>query len=156
MSRQVRFAVGIGVILIAIGYFAFAGYQEGKAYYSTIDELNSMSDGGQGRRLRVAGIVEPGSIERDGKNVAFTLTQDAEHTLPVYYSGSQPVPDTFKDGSEAVVEGKRRSDGVFEADHIQAKCASKYEAQYGADAQHPEDVPMQDDDAGDASAGDSY
>ncbi len=142
MSRQLRFAVGIGVILVAIAYFAFAGYQEGKAYYSTIDELNAMGTNAQGRRIRVAGIVQPGSIERTGKDVAFTLKQDEANTLPVYYSGSEPVPDTFKDGAEAVVEGERRPDGTFAADHIQAKCASKYEAKYGADAQHPEDIPM--------------
>jgi cytochrome c-type biogenesis protein CcmE len=155
MRKQLRFAVGIGVILIAIAYFAFAGYQEGKAYYSTIEELNSMGDAAKGRRLRVAGIVQPGSIERAGKDVSFTLTQDAEHTLAVHYSGSQPVPDTFKGGAEAVVEGECRSDGVFAADHIQAKCASKYEAKYGADAEHPEDVPVTEP-ADNASSGDTY
>ncbi|HEX5132168.1 MAG TPA: cytochrome c maturation protein CcmE [Candidatus Krumholzibacteria bacterium] len=157
MKRQLRFAVGIGVILIAIAYFAFAGYQEGKAYYSTIDELSSMGPGADGRRLRVAGIVQPGSIVRDGKDVSFTLAQDDVHTLAVRYSGSQPVPDTFKDGSEAIVEGQRQHDGSFEADHIQAKCASKYEAEYGKDAQHPTDVDMNGGEAKtDAASGDSY
>lgn len=142
MSRKLRFAVGVGVILVAIAYFAFAGYQEGKAYYSTINELNAMGDKAKGRRIRVAGVVEPGSITRTGKDVAFTLRQDAANTLPVYYSGNEPVPDTFKGGAEAVVEGQRRPDGTFAADHIQAKCASKYEAKYGADAQHPQGIPM--------------
>jgi cytochrome c-type biogenesis protein CcmE len=157
MKRQLRFAVGIGVILIAIAYFAFAGYQEGKAYYSTIDELTLMGERADGKRLRVAGIVKPGSIIRDGKDVAFTLTQDETHTLAVRYTGSQPVPDTFKDGSEAIVEGHRHQDGSFEADHIQAKCASKYEAQYGADAQHPTDVDMHGGEADNSDAdGESY
>ncbi len=157
MKRQLRFAVGIGVILVAIAYFAFAGYQEGKAYYSTIDELNVMGERAEGKRLRVAGIVEPGSIVRDGKDVSFTLTQDETHTLAVRYSGSQPVPDTFKDGSEAIVEGERLKDGSFDADHIQAKCASKYEAEYGKDAQHPTDVDMDGGGADNSSAGgDSY
>lgn len=159
MNKQIRFAVGIGVILVAIAYFAFAGYQEGKAYYSTIDELTLMGERVDGKRLRVAGIVQPGSISRDGKDVSFTLTQDEVHTLAVRYTGSQPVPDTFKDGSEAIVEGQRLKDGSFEADHIQAKCASKYEAEYGKDAQHPTDVDMHGDEADnstDDSADDSY
>jgi cytochrome c-type biogenesis protein CcmE len=156
MKRQLRFGVGISVILVAIAYFAFAGYQEGKAYYRTIDELTAMGPTADGKRLRVAGIVQPGSINRDGKDVSFTLTQDDTHRLEVYYTGSQPVPDTFKDGSEAIVEGERRSDGSFEADHIQAKCASKYEAEYGKDAQHPTDVDMHGDGADTSSAGDSY
>lgn len=157
MKRQIRFAVGIGVILLAIAYFAFAGYQEGKAYYSTIDELTLMGERADGKRLRVAGIVQPGSIVRDGKDVSFTLTQDEAHTLAVRYTGSQPVPDTFKDGSEAIVEGHRQQDGSFEADHIQAKCASKYEAEYGSDAQHPTDVDMHGGGADTSAAdGDSY
>jgi cytochrome c-type biogenesis protein CcmE len=157
MKKQIRFAVGIGVILLAIAYFAFAGYQEGKAYYSTIDELNVMGDRADGKRLRVAGIVQPGSIIREGKDVSFTLTQDETNTLAVRYSGSQPVPDTFKDGSEAIVEGERLKDGSFDADHIQAKCASKYEAEYGKDAQHPTDVDMNGGGADNSSAnGDSY
>lgn len=156
MKKQIRFAVGIGVILLAIAYFAFAGYQEGKAYYSTIDELALMGERADGRRLRVAGIVQPGSINRDGKDVSFTLTQDETHSLTVRYTGSQPVPDTFKDGSEAIVEGLRQQDGSFEADHIQAKCASKYEAQYGKDAQHPTDVDMTGGGADNSANGDSH
>jgi len=136
MNRQFRFAVGIAIILSAIAYFAVAGYNEGKAYYRTIDEVAAM-DPADGRRLRVAGIVQEGSIERDGRKLAFTLTQDPAYTMTVHYVGSEPVPDTFKDRAEAIVEGRRRADGSFEADHIQAKCASKYEAQYGANAQHP-------------------
>jgi len=141
MKRQFRFGIGITVILAAIIYFAIAGFQEGKAYYRTIDEVHAL-DPGADERLRVAGIVKPGSIVREGPTVAFTLAQDTTHTLAVHYAGSQPVPDTFKDGAEAIVEGYRKPDGSFEADHIQAKCASKYEAQYSKEAQHPSNVPM--------------
>ncbi|NWG14640.1 MAG: cytochrome c maturation protein CcmE, partial [Acidobacteria bacterium] len=40
------------------------------------------------------------------------------------------VPDTFKGGAKAVVEGTVSDDGVLLARHIEAKCASKYEAEY--------------------------
>jgi cytochrome c-type biogenesis protein CcmE len=49
-------------------------------------------------------------------------------TLNVVYTGADPLPDTFKDGSQAVADGKLASDGVFHATKVQAKCASKYEA----------------------------
>lgn len=140
-KKRLRFTVGFAVVVAAITYFAVAGFQEGKAYYRTLDELEQLGPGAHGERLRVAGIVKPGTIERHGKDLEFVLQQDAL-TLVVAYTGSAPVPDTFKDGAEAVVEGQRRPDGTFEADHIQAKCASKYEAKYGEDAQHPEDTPM--------------
>lgn len=155
MKRQGRFALGIGVILVALAYFAFVGYQEGKAYYKTIDEVAAMGDDAMDKRLRVAGVVQPGSIVRESNNLTFTLTQladDAPRSMTVAYTGTQPIPDTFKDGADAIVEGHRQTDGTFAADHIQAKCASKYEAKYGANAQHPSNVPMR----GDSASGGSY
>jgi cytochrome c-type biogenesis protein CcmE len=156
MNKQLRFGIGIAVVLLAIAYFAFAGYNEGKAYYKTIEEVAAMGPGAQSKRLRVAGLVKEGTIQRDGTHVSFVLAQDVEtmhHVMHVKYVGSQPVPDTFKDRAEAVVEGKCLPDGTFEADHIQAKCASKYEAKYGTNAQHPEGVdggPAAKDPAGGA------
>ncbi len=154
MKNRTRFGAGIGVILAALGYFAFVGYQEGKAYYKTIDEVAAMGDDDDAR-LRVAGVVQPGSIARSGNELTFTLTQvadDRPRSLVVAYTGTQPVPDTFKDGADAIVEGHRQSDGTFAADHIQAKCASKYEAKYGANAQHPSHIPI----SGDSASGGSY
>jgi cytochrome c-type biogenesis protein CcmE len=48
----------------------------------------------------------------------------------VRYVGRDVLPDTFKGGSKAVVEGTLSEDGVLLARHIEAKCASKYEAEY--------------------------
>jgi len=45
--------------------------------------------------------------------------------------GRDPLPDTFVDGAQALVEGKRMPDGRFVAEKVQAKCASKYEAAPG-------------------------
>jgi cytochrome c-type biogenesis protein CcmE len=139
-NKAVKFAIGVAVIVAAIGYFAVAGFNEGKAYYRTLDELAATdAAANDGTRLRVAGVVLPGSIERQGTQITFQLAQ-GDLRLPVRYVGSAPVPDTFKDGADAVVEGMRLADGSFEADHIQAKCASKYEAKYGDAAAHPEAV----------------
>jgi cytochrome c-type biogenesis protein CcmE len=157
VKRKRRFAVGIGVILAALGYFAFVGYQEGKAYYKTIDEVAAMGADAAGKRLRVAGVVQPGSIVREGNELTFTLAQLTENetsSLTVAYTGTQPIPDTFKDGADAIVEGHRQTDGTFAADHIQAKCASKYEAKYGANAQHPSHIPMGGQ--ADSASGGSY
>jgi cytochrome c-type biogenesis protein CcmE len=143
--------------LAALAYFAFVGYNEGKAYYKTIDEVMAMGDDAQGKRLRVAGVVQPGSVTRDGRELTFNITQvtdDASRSLAIAYVGSDPVPDTFKDGADAIVEGRRLPDGTFEADHIQAKCASKYEAKYGSAAQHPSQIPMSG--AADSASGGSY
>ena len=49
------------------------------------------------------------------------------------YVGSDPLPDTFIDKSQALVEGSLQRDGSFVAQQVQAKCASKYEAAPTAD-----------------------
>jgi cytochrome c-type biogenesis protein CcmE len=63
--------------------------------------------------------------------VHFVITQE-QHKLRVAYRGTDPLPDTFKDGAQALADGKLERDGVFRASKIQAKCASKYEAKPGA------------------------
>jgi cytochrome c-type biogenesis protein CcmE len=57
------------------------------------------------KRLRVAGDVKEGSIQRNGREVRFVLKQEAE-TINVFYNGIDPLPDTFKDGAQAVADGK--------------------------------------------------
>ena len=81
-------------------------------------------------RLRVGGDVESGSIVRAGREVAFTLHQK-DVRLKVVYDGAEPLPDTFRDGAQALADGRMGTDGVFRASKIQAKCASKYEAKPG-------------------------
>ena len=131
-GRKIRFAAGVVIILGAILFFVFSGFQEGKAYYRTLDELDAMGAETGGKRLRVAGRVTDGSVQRQGSRLEFQLEQE-KLRIDVVYTGTRPVPDTFKDGIDAVVEGYRRPDGTFEADQIQAKCASKYEAKYGSE-----------------------
>lgn len=125
-----RVLLGVLVVVAALAYFGFAGFQEGKAYYKTIEELTEMGSDAYDKRIRVAGIVSAGSIERDGTQLTFRLEQN-DLMLPVRYTGTTPVPDTFKDGAEALCDGRYQTDGTFEAVAIQAKCASKYEAEYG-------------------------
>ncbi len=130
-KKNRRILIGSLVVIGALVYFGFAGFQEGKAYYKTIEELSQMGDGAYDKRIRVGGIVAAGSIERQGTELTFRLEQN-ELILPVRYTGTSPVPDTFKDGAEALCDGLYKTDGTFEAHSIQAKCASKYEAEYGA------------------------
>jgi len=83
-------------------------------------------------RIRVGGTVEPGSIHRATGRVDFVLLGEGK-SLPVSYVGSDPLPDTFVDKSQALVEGSLSQNGSFVAEQVQAKCASKYEAAPGGD-----------------------
>lgn len=127
-SRQrkyVQFGVVIAIIVLGLGYLAFTGVQESKSYYVTLQELNTMGNSAYSKRLRVAGNVEPGSIKRHGTHLEFSL-QEQGRVLPVVYNGTEAPPDTFKDDSQALAEGTFGRDGVFHANRLQAKCASKY------------------------------
>jgi cytochrome c-type biogenesis protein CcmE len=132
MSSQgktyLKFGGATAVILLLLGYLAYTGVQDSKSYYVTIKELHKMGDGAYSKRLRVAGNVQPGSIKRVGTHVQFVLMEE-DQTLHVDYTGTEAPPDTFKDDSQALADGRFDRDGVFHAKQLQAKCASKYAPQ---------------------------
>jgi len=120
-----KIIVAAVLILATVGWLAYTGVRDTKSYYCTISELNAMGKQAYTRNLRVAGNVQPGSIQRVGTNARFVLLEEG-HTLQVNYQGSEPPPDTFKDDAQALAVGTYGRDGVFHATQLQAKCASKY------------------------------
>ena len=130
--KQLKFVIGSAVIILTLAFLGYSGFQESKSYYLTVSELYAEKNTSTyEKRLKVAGDVVPGSIVRDGKAIKFTISQE-NNTLPVVYVGTDAPPDTFVDRAQAVVEGKYGRDGVFTANHMQAKCASKYEKEVAA------------------------
>src|ERR1700685_3484113 len=127
-TKYLKFGSVTVLILISLGYLAYTGVQDSKSYYVTIEELNGMGTEAYSKRLRVAGNVVPGSIQRSGTRVDFMLKEN-DVTLPVSYTGTEAPPDTFKDDSQALADGSFGHDGVFHAKALQAKCASKYAPQ---------------------------
>ena len=127
MKNYAKFGVLIALIVGTLAWLGYGGTTESQSYYKTVAELSAMGDKAKEKRIRVGGDVTPGSIVRDGRNVHFTLKQEGRE-LKVVYAGVDPLPDTFKDGSQALADGRLADDGVFHASKIQAKCASKYEA----------------------------
>jgi cytochrome c-type biogenesis protein CcmE len=130
MKTWAKFAVLITAIVGTLVWLAAGGIKETKTYYKTISELNQMGNRAMGQKIRVGGDVAAGSIERNGNEVHFTLSQE-NVKLKVVYTGIDPLPDTFRDGAQALADGRLTPDGVFHASKIQAKCASKYEAKPG-------------------------
>ncbi len=134
MTTYWKFGAMVAIIIGVLAWLALGGVSESKTYYKEIKEVNTMGEQAQGKRLRVNGYVEEGSIVRKGSEVMFVLHQtpgllrdDPVH-LAVVYNGTDPLPDTFKDNAQALADGKLGPDGVFHANKVQAKCASKYEA----------------------------
>ena len=127
MKTYGKFAFLMVLIVGSLVWLAVGGVKDTKAYYKTIPELEQMGKSAQTERLRVGGDIKPGTIVKTSTGVAFVLYQGAK-SLNVIYSGTDPLPDTFKDNAQALADGRLGSDGTFQASKIQAKCASKYQA----------------------------
>jgi cytochrome c-type biogenesis protein CcmE len=130
MNKYVKFAGLMAIIIGVLIWLATANVSESQTYYKTIAELNHMSGQAKEKKMRVGGDVEKGSITRKADLVEFTLAQDNLH-LRVAYTGRDPLPDTFKDGAQALADGRMGADGIFRANKVQAKCSSKYAVKPG-------------------------
>lgn len=132
-SKYLKFGGLIVVILSTLGWLAVTGASDSQSYFKTVAEVHAMGGEAMNKRLRVGGDVVEGSIRRDGTSVHFTILWEGQK-MNVMYSGTEPLPDTFRDGAQALADGKLQSDGTFHATRVQAKCASKYEAKPGGKA----------------------
>jgi cytochrome c-type biogenesis protein CcmE len=133
--QQIRIGIASAIILGTVGYLAFTGAAASKSYYVTVAEMQAMGEKAYHSNLRVEGYVKPKTIQQDGGNVTFVLTEFESHNpkatpnpraIRVTYQGSEPPPDTFKGDAQALAIGTWGHDGVFHATQLQAKCASKY------------------------------
>jgi cytochrome c-type biogenesis protein CcmE len=127
MKARSKFLIGSGIIVVTLISLAYVGFTQSKTYYHTISELETLRGAALRQRMRVSGNVRAGSIQHVAGRVDFVLEEQGR-TLPISYTGRDPLPDTFKDGAQALVEGRINPDGRFNAEQVQAKCASKYEA----------------------------
>jgi cytochrome c-type biogenesis protein CcmE len=84
-----------------------------------------------GTRLRLGGLVEAGSVKRDGSNVTFAVT-DGANKVDVTFTGL--LPDLFREGQGVIAEGSLGADGVFRADSVLAKHDETYMPKEVADA----------------------
>ncbi len=115
MGRNKKYIVGgvlVAVALVAILYNVFQGFA---VYYYTVSEVNASGQALYAQNVRVAGKVGADPVQWDARTMitAFTLA-DEEASLAVVYKGV--VPDTFKAGSDVVVEGTWGKDGIFHGD----------------------------------------
>jgi len=127
MKARSKFLIGSGIIVVTLISLAYVGFTQSKTYYHTISELETLRGAALRQRMRVSGNVRAGSIQHVAGRVDFVLEEQGR-TLPISYTGRDPLPDTFKDGAQALVEGRINPEGRFNAEQVQAKCASKYEA----------------------------
>jgi cytochrome c-type biogenesis protein CcmE len=116
-----------GVILTgAFSYLAFAGMQKGWVYFVSVEQFVADPQF-HDQRVRLHGKVAADGFDASKSLLIakFNLTGKGSQSLLIEYRGV--VPDQFEAGRDVVVEGRRDAAGVFRADVLMTKCASKYE-----------------------------
>jgi cytochrome c-type biogenesis protein CcmE len=139
--RQKRFAwiaVGLLVLATAIGLVLYA-LSSNIVFFFTPTQI-AANEAPQGRAFRVGGLVEPGSLQRDGLDVRFRVTDNVK-TVDVVYRGT--LPDLFKEGKGVVAQGTIGSDGRFTAREVLAKHDENYMPPEAAEALKQAGHPMQ-------------
>jgi cytochrome c-type biogenesis protein CcmE len=133
MKAQRRFMIGGMAILAVVGYLMVTGMKESMIYYHTPSELVSKVTADPSYRelgVKVGGRVAPGTVAFNQRSLDLSFDVldivDGQTTFPVHYQG--PLPDTFEEGRDVVIEGRFTSAGVFEATTVLTKCGSRYEA----------------------------
>ncbi len=119
----IALAVSAGVL----AYLAFGGLGENLVYYWSPTELKASGNQAIGASIRLGGLVEPGSIERetDGLTLRFAVTDGTES---VRVAAETVPPAMFREGIGVVVEGTMRSDGWFETRRLMVKHDNEYAA----------------------------
>ena len=129
--RHQRLAIAIGVLCI-VGVAAalvLNAFQSNLVFFYSPSQIVS-KEAPTGRTFRLGGLVEAGSVKRDGVSVSFVVT-DTARSVPVRYKGI--LPDLFKEGKGVVAQGQLK-DGTFEAREVLAKHDENYMPPEAAEA----------------------
>ena len=122
--KQKRLALilgGLGIIAAAVA-LVLTAFNQNLVFFFTPSQI-AAKEAPVGRTFRLGGMVETGSVKRDGVNVQFRVTDTAQ-VVPVAYSGI--LPDLFREGKGVVAQGALGDDGVFRAKEVLAKHDENY------------------------------
>jgi cytochrome c-type biogenesis protein CcmE len=129
--RHKRMATVIGVLGVvgAAAGLVLNAFQSNLVFFYSPSQV-AAQEAPVAKTFRLGGLVEVGSVKRDGLNVNFVVT-DTVKTTPVRYAGI--LPDLFKEGKGVVAQGQLRN-GVFEAREVLAKHDENYMPPEAAEA----------------------
>lgn len=115
----------VTVVLALLGWLGFSSFQSSLTYFYTPSEVVNLGEKYYGKRIRLGGMVESGSMALipGTLKVNFRMT-DGQTVVPVAFEGVPP--DLFKEGQGAVAEGFWDKDKKFHADLIMAKHSEDY------------------------------
>ena len=122
--RHKRLAAILGGLaaLGAATALVLMAFQENLVFFFTPSQV-AANEAPTGRTFRIGGMVQTGSVKRDGVDVRFVVT-DTVKSIAVTYRGT--LPDLFREGKGVVAQGQLGSDGVFQAKEVLAKHDENY------------------------------
>ncbi len=129
--RHKRMAIVAGVLAMVGGAAALVlnAFQSNMVFFYSPTQVASL-EAPVAKTFRLGGLVQQGSVQRDGLNVNFVVT-DTVKTTPVRYQGI--LPDLFKEGKGVVAQGQLQN-GVFVAREVLAKHDENYMPPEAAEA----------------------
>jgi cytochrome c-type biogenesis protein CcmE len=134
VKKQRKFLAGAVAIFGIVGYLMVTGMRDSMIYYHTPSELVARMQADPTYRevgVKVGGRVATQSVAYDARTLdlrfnVLDIEDGGATSFPVHYQG--PLPDTFEEGRDVVIEGRFNAAGVFEATTLLTKCGSRYEA----------------------------
>jgi cytochrome c-type biogenesis protein CcmE len=115
--------IALGVLALgAAAYFVLNAFQSNLVFFFTPSQIES-GEAPRGHVFRVGGMVKEGSLQRQGMDVSFVVT-DTRHEAQVVYQGL--LPDLFKEGRGVVAQGQLNAAGQFVASEVLAKHDENY------------------------------
>jgi len=127
--------IALALIAGSLGWVAFKGLTNNLVYFVTPTEL--LTRGTVGERVRLGGLVDPGSVQHQGPTIQFVVT-DGTTRMTVVDTGG--VPSLFREGQGVVVEGVYGADGTFHADTVLVKHNGVYRPPAPGQTPHSADV----------------
>jgi len=125
MTRKQRRLTLIGLALAILGLaaaLALSALRDNIVFFHSPTEIAAKKIE-PGARFRLGGLVKQGSVQREGLQARFEVT-DGNASLPVLYVGV--LPDLFREGQGVVTEGALDANGTFRADTVLAKHDENY------------------------------
>jgi cytochrome c-type biogenesis protein CcmE len=130
--RHKKIAIAVGLLaVVGVGIGLILNAFNSNLQFAYTPTQIAAREAPQGRTFRVGGLVEAGTVTREGVTVRFTVT-DTVKAVPVRYDGI--LPDLFKEGKGVVAQGQLGPDGVFTAREVLAKHDENYMPPEAADA----------------------
>ncbi|KIZ42953.1 MULTISPECIES: cytochrome c maturation protein CcmE [Rhodopseudomonas] len=130
-QRRLTMIGGAGLVLAIAAALVLNAMRDSIVFFST-PTMAAEKHIGPGKRFRLGGVVEQGSVQRGADLAVAFKVSDGGATLPVKFKGI--LPDLFREGQGVIAEGALDSAGVFEADTVLAKHDEKYMPKDVADA----------------------